>query len=76
MIAELQKLNANIEKLLNRPAVVYSIDMGNLRQILEVPQGAFAPEFHERLENDAKKILNPRVKQQKSKSEISLTPIA
>jgi hypothetical protein len=66
ILAELQKLNSNIEKLLSRPAVVYAVDMGNLKQIMDVPQGAFAPEFHERLAEDVKQILNPRLKEKRS----------
>jgi len=66
ILAELQKLNANIEKLINQPTIVYAVDMGNLKQIMEVPQGAFAPEFHDRLANDVKQILNPRLKEKKS----------
>lgn len=66
ILVELQKLNANIEKLINQPTVVYAVDMGNLKQIMDVPQGAFHPDFHERLGNDVKQILNPRLKEKKS----------
>lgn len=76
ILTELQKLNANIEQLLNRPMVVYAVDMGNLKQILDVPQGAFNPDFMNRLGKDAEQILNPRVKQAVQKREISLTPMA
>lgn len=80
----LSKISDQLQVLIDRPNVVYNIDMGSLKAILEAPANSFHPDFHEKLGNDFKQILQPRKvidpansgNYKKQKKEISLTSIA